>query len=64
MKVSVDSDRCTGHARCWLVDPDLFQLDESGNSAIGEGLPVPIDKEALTDIAVQNCPEQALSIQQ
>ena len=30
MKVSIDLDKCCGHARCYAIDSELFQLDESG----------------------------------
>lgn len=30
MKVGIDLNKCTGHARCNAVDAELFQLDESG----------------------------------
>lgn len=30
MKVSIDLNKCTGHARCYAVDPEIFQLNESG----------------------------------
>lgn len=30
MKVSIDLGKCSGHARCYDVDAELFRLDESG----------------------------------
>ena len=33
MKVTVDPDRCQGHAQCWDLCPEVFSLDEEGHSA-------------------------------
>lgn len=62
MKVSVDNDRCTGHARCHAVAPDVFTLDDVGYSDIGRGRPVPPEQEGLARQAVLSCPERALTI--
>ena len=34
MKVRVDSAKCSGHARCYGVDPELFPIDDSGYSIL------------------------------
>ena len=31
MRVRVDRERCQGHARCFALAPELFELDELGN---------------------------------
>jgi ferredoxin len=30
MRVSVDSERCTGHARCNASAPEIYDLDDNG----------------------------------
>jgi ferredoxin len=61
-RVHVDPDRCQGHNRCYSVAPDLFDLDELGTSAeVGEGL-VPADLVGHARLAVDNCPEHAISL--
>lgn len=62
MKVSADNDRCTGHARCDHVAPEVFTLDEVGCSNIGTGRPVPAGQQELARQAVLSCPERALTI--
>lgn len=62
MKVSVDNDRCTGHARCHHIAPEIFTLDDVGYSDIGTGRPVPPGQEELARQAVLSCPERALTI--
>jgi ferredoxin len=56
----VDPDKCQGHARCYALAPELFEVDDYGQSTvIGDGV-VP---EALADrarLAVANCPEYAI----
>ncbi|MWA03522.1 ferredoxin [Actinomadura sp. LD22] len=61
MKVSVDPDRCQGHARCWDICPEVFDLDEQGHGTVT--LPeVPARLEAKVSDAVANCPERAIVI--
>ena len=31
MRVTVDADRCEGHARCWGICPEVFDLDDEGH---------------------------------
>jgi ferredoxin len=62
MKVSVDHDRCQGHARCYAIAPELFEVDDYGqSSARGDGS-VPPELEEKARLAVANCPEFAISI--
>jgi len=61
MKVTVDPDRCQGHARCWEICPEVFALDEEGHSVVSVG-DVPVGLEAQVDRAVSNCPERAITV--
>lgn len=64
LRVWVDPERCQGHARCYAVAPELFDLDDLGNAhEAGDGL-VPPSLEAKARLAVANCPEEAVSIEQ
>ena len=62
MKVSVDRPLCSGHARCYAVDPEFFTLDDDGYSSLGENKPVPAGREELVRRGVSACPELALRI--
>ena len=62
MKVRVDDQRCEGHGRCYATAPELFEPDDLGNGhETGDGT-VPVGLEHKAQVAVANCPEQAISI--
>ena len=63
MKVTIDNSRCSGHLRCMDAAPELFDSDDLGNGVvIGDGT-VPAGSESAVELAVDNCPERAVSIQ-
>ena len=38
MKVTVDANLCQGHARCYAIAPELFDVDDYGlSTVIGDG---------------------------
>jgi len=61
MQVTVDPDRCQGHARCWEICPEVFDLDEQGHgsAAVAE---VPPELQAKARDAARNCPERAITV--
>ena len=62
MKVKVDSDLCEGHNRCFALAPDLFEVDDYGLSrALNDGVVQP-GREEQARLAVDNCPEFAISV--
>jgi ferredoxin len=61
MKISVDSSTCEAHGQCYVVDPELFPLDDEGYSAVGVGKQVPAGKEDQARLGVAACPVMALS---
>ena len=61
MKVVIDQPRCSGHARCAAIDPDLFQLDDDGYIAT-TGFDVPAGTEALARRGARAGPERIISI--
>lgn len=63
MRVTVDSDKCQGHNRCFALAPELFDVDEYGTAVvIGDGA-VAADLEDKARLAVANCPEFAIEIE-
>lgn len=63
MRVTVDSEKCQGHNRCFALAPELFDVDEYGTAVvIGDGT-VAADLEDKARLAVANCPEFAIGIE-
>jgi ferredoxin len=62
MRVRVDSDRCQGHARCWDVAPEVYDLDDLGYCRIAaEEVPAELEEAARKGAAV--CPERAITVE-
>jgi ferredoxin len=62
MKITVDRDKCTGHARCQATAPDVYQLDDLGYCAITE-LTVPTGLEQQAQAGAGACPERAITVE-
>jgi ferredoxin len=64
MKVVVDPEKCQGHNRCYALAPELFDVDDLGQSlVIGDGT-VPAELHDKARLAVANCPEFAIAIEE
>ena len=62
MRLLLDAERCQGHGRCYMLAPDLFDADDVGHCVLLVD-EVPAGLEADAKNGVDNCPEQALSIE-
>jgi ferredoxin len=64
MKVRVDDERCEGHGRCYALAPELFAPDDIGNGhERGDGT-VAAGMEEKARLAVANCPERAITVEE
>jgi len=61
MRVAVDDARCEGHARCWSICPEVFDLDDEGHAVVRFEV-VPPDLETKAQDAATNCPERAITV--
>jgi ferredoxin len=62
VKVQINPELCQGHGRCYDLAPDLFGDDDEGYGLVlGDGT-VPQDAKHDADLAVLNCPEQAIEL--
>ncbi|HEY9314853.1 ferredoxin [Williamsia sp.] len=61
MKAEFDLNKCSGHARCFLVDPELFDIDDSGY-ALNAEVDIPAGDEGKAHEAVAACPERAIAL--
>jgi ferredoxin len=60
VRIRVDPDKCQGHARCYGLAPELFEIDDYGQSTVvGDGS-VPPELEEKAALAIANCPEFAV----
>jgi ferredoxin len=64
VKVHVDEERCEGHGRCYATAPEVFEPDELGNGHELGGGTVPPDLERQARLAVANCPERAITMEE
>jgi len=61
MRLRIDADACTGHGRCYVLAPEVFEPDDEGHSvALHDQIPQELVDKA--QLAAANCPESAISI--
>jgi ferredoxin len=61
MKIRVDADKCQGHARCYGLAPELFDVDDYGQASVIVDV-VPVELEQKAHLAIANCPEYAIEV--
>ena len=62
-KVTVDSEKCQGHNRCYAMAPGMFKVDDLGYATPrGDGTLADEKAVELAQRAVDNCPEKAIAI--
>jgi len=62
MKIHIDLDKCTGHGLCEAVAEDVFEVGDDGQAHLLIEEP-PEDRRADMEDAVDQCPTDAISIQ-
>ncbi|MGI9641681.1 MAG: ferredoxin [Acidimicrobiia bacterium] len=62
MKINYDRDACQGHNRCYMLAPELFDVDDEGYAILLVGGDVPSELEEKAQLAMDNCPEFAIEI--
>jgi len=61
MKVKIDETRCSGHGRCYVLAPEVYQLDDNGyNAEAGSTTEIEPGLEKKAMVGVKNCPEAAI----
>lgn len=61
VKIVLDTERCTGHGRCYSLAGDLFDCDDRGyGMVIHPEVPSSLGEQART--AAANCPESAITL--
>ncbi len=62
MKIHFDRDLCQGHNRCYLLAPELFDVDDDGYAVLRIDGEVPEELQRKAQLAVDNCPEYAITL--
>lgn len=60
--VKIDGDKCSACGNCEEICPDVFELGEDGFSHVINNDTE--DLQACIEAAVENCPEDAISIEE
>lgn len=63
MRIALDIDKCQGHGRCYALAPDLFDADDEGYAVLLVDGEVPTAQEANAQLAADNCPEFAITVE-
>jgi ferredoxin len=59
--LEIDGDRCQGHAICYLLAPELFDIDEDGRGLVIDPEVGP-DGHGQAQVAADRCPERAIRL--
>ncbi|OYD61472.1 ferredoxin [Rhodococcus sp. OK302] len=60
VRIEIARDRCTGHGRCYMLVPELFDSDDEGAPVVLVDDAEFARADALT--AAANCPESAILV--
>lgn len=63
MHIVYDRDKCQGHGRCYALAPELFDADDEGYSIVLVSGELTEAQVAAAQLAADNCPEYALSVE-
>lgn len=62
MKINLNRDACQGHSRCYMLAPELFDVDEEGYAVLLTDGDLPTELEEKAQLTADNCPERAIEI--
>lgn len=63
MRIVFDRGACQGHNRCYLLAPELFDVDDEGYAILRVDGDVPEELEKKAQLAADNCPEYAITVE-
>ena len=62
MNICIDRTKCSGHGRCYDLEPALFEPDDEGYGVV-RNAEVPESLVAAAENAAANCPEHAIRLE-
>ena len=63
MRIVFERDKCQGHGRCYALAPQLFEADDEGYAVLLAQGDVPAGLERQAELAAENCPEYAITVE-
>lgn len=63
MRIAFDREKCQGHGRCYALAPELFDADDEGYAVVLVTADLTEAQLAAAQLAADNCPEYAISIE-
>ena len=61
MRISIDTEKCQGHGRCYALAPALFTCDDDGFGVV-RSAEVDLAEVQAARHAAGACPEQAIEL--
>jgi ferredoxin len=62
MRIQFDRSACQGHNRCYLLAPELFDVDDEGYAVLLADGALADDQVERARLAMDNCPEFAITL--
>ena len=62
MKITYTRDACQGHNRCYMLAPELFDVDDEGYAILLVDGVIPPELHEKAQLSVDNCPEYAIEL--
>jgi ferredoxin len=62
VRIVLESDKCQGHNRCYALAPELFDVDDYGQSVLLVDGDLPAELIDKARLAAANCPEFAIKV--
>jgi len=62
VRIVLESDKCQGHNRCYALAPELFDVDDYGQSVLLIDGDIPEELVDKARLAAANCPEFAIKV--
>ena len=64
MRITLDSEACQGHGRCYTLASELFDSDDEGYAVLKVDGEVPTGCREQALLAADNCPEFAITVEE
>lgn len=64
MKINYNREACQGHNRCYMLAPEIFDVDDEGYAVLLLTDEIAADLEDKARLTADNCPEYAITIEE